>query len=129
MTAAAQRSRPHGTAAFERFEPIRRPRRLLAKARVSLWPRTITKRTASWPQSVPFSRGRLGTTTERGPMPKAVSCGKQRSVSGKLPPHEQPAQNDVDRIAAALRQLYGRIVAEPVPRRFVELLNRLKLRQ
>ncbi len=62
-------------------------------------------------------------------MPKAVSRGKQRSASGKLPQHERPAQIDVDRIAAALRQLYGRIVAEPVPRRLVELLNRLKLRQ
>jgi hypothetical protein len=35
---------------------------------------------------------------------------------------------EVDRVAAALRQLYGRIADEPLPRRLVELVTRLKTR-
>jgi len=61
-------------------------------------------------------------------MPKEVSRGKGPPLFGK-PPRKQPTQIDIDRIAAGLRQLYGRIVAEPVPRRLVELLNRVKRRQ
>ncbi|MGH6977648.1 MAG: NepR family anti-sigma factor [Stellaceae bacterium] len=59
-------------------------------------------------------------------MPKAASRGKQRARSGKQPrarPHY-----DFDKIAAALQQLYDRIAAEPLPRRLVNLLNRLKVR-
>jgi len=59
-------------------------------------------------------------------MPKGASRGKERSRSGKWP--GAPRRYDVDQIVAALRQLYGRIAAEPLPRRFVNLLNRLKVR-
>ena len=59
-------------------------------------------------------------------MPKAASRGKERSRSGKPP--STPPRYDVDQIATALRQLYDRIAAEPLPRRLVSLLNRLKVR-
>lgn len=59
-------------------------------------------------------------------MPKAASRGKKRSRSGKRP--AAPLRCDADQIAAALRRLYDRIAAEPLPRRLVNLLNRLKVR-
>jgi len=59
-------------------------------------------------------------------MPKAASRGKKRSRSGQRP--SAPLRHyDVDRIAATLRQLYDRIAAEPLPRRLISLLNRLKV--
>ncbi len=61
-------------------------------------------------------------------MPMAASRDKEHSAPNKAVPPEKPTQCETDRIAAALRQLYGRICAEPLPRRLVELLNRLKLR-
>ncbi|HKR18837.1 MAG TPA: NepR family anti-sigma factor [Stellaceae bacterium] len=59
-------------------------------------------------------------------MPKVGSRDKERSRAGKRP--GAPRRYDVDPIAAALRQLYARIAAEPLPRRLVTLLNRLKVR-
>ena len=59
-------------------------------------------------------------------MPKAASRGKKRSRSGKPP--GAPLRCDANQIAAALRQFYDRIAAEPLPRRLVNLLTRLKVR-
>jgi len=70
--------------------------------------------------------GGPGPPVEPDPVLKAASRGKERSRSGKRP--STPPRYDVDRIAAGLRQLYDRIAAEPLPRRFVNLLNRLKVR-
>jgi len=61
-------------------------------------------------------------------MPMAAARGKRRSISGKASSPEPPARAEFDRIAAALREIYGRIAAEPLPQRLVELLNRLKCR-
>ncbi len=58
-------------------------------------------------------------------MPKAVARRKKHSRSGK--PSGAPLRYDIDRVAAALRQLYDRLAAEPLPRRLVNLLNRLKV--
>lgn len=71
--------------------------------------------------------GDAGSVVEPAPMPKTASRGKQRSRSGKQPrarPHY-----DLDKIAVALQRLYDRIAAEPLPRRLVNLLNRLKVRR
>ncbi|MGH6983271.1 MAG: NepR family anti-sigma factor [Stellaceae bacterium] len=70
--------------------------------------------------------GDPGPAIEPDPMPKAAFRGKQRVLSGKQPrvrPHD-----DFDKIAVALQHLYDRIAAEPLPRRLVNLLNRLKAR-
>lgn len=57
------------------------------------------------------------------------SRDKERIVPGEAAaPSERPAKPEADRVAAALRQLYGRIAGEPLPRRLVELVSRLKLR-
>ncbi|MDE2229614.1 MAG: hypothetical protein KGL11_11315 [Alphaproteobacteria bacterium] len=54
---------------------------------------------------------------------------QKRQVSGESEVHaEKRARWEADRIAAALRQVYGRISAEPLPRRFLELVKHLKLR-
>ena len=55
------------------------------------------------------------------------SYDKEHPVSGKGARPEKSTPIIIDRTAAALRQLYGRISAEPLPRRLVELLNRFKL--
>lgn len=55
---------------------------------------------------------------------------KERVGSGKAAArNERSARLEADRVAAALRQLYGRIADEPLPRRLVELVNRLKARR
>lgn len=59
-------------------------------------------------------------------MPKTASSGKEPSRSDKRP--RAPPRYDVDQIAATLRRMYGRIAAEPLPQRLVNLLNRLKPR-
>jgi len=59
-------------------------------------------------------------------VPKTASRGKQRARSGKQ--SRARAHYDFDKIAVALQQLYDRIAAEPLPRRLVNLLNRLKVR-
>jgi Anti-sigma factor NepR len=59
----------------------------------------------------------------------AVSRDKEHSVSGKIPSDEQQIPCEPDRIAVVLRDLYGRIAAEPLPRRLVELLVRLRRRE
>lgn len=70
--------------------------------------------------------GDPGTAVEPDPMPKAASRGKKRSHYGKRP-NAPPRHYDVDRITGTLRQLYDRIAAEPLPRRLISLLNRLKV--
>ena len=63
---------------------------------------------------------------EAGPPPMA-SHDKERHVSGQSSqPGERVTTFEADRIAAALRQLYGRIAREPLPQRLQELVNRLK---
>lgn len=57
------------------------------------------------------------------------SRDKERVAPGeRAAPNERPAKFETDRVAAALRQLYGRIASEPLPRRLVELVSHLKLR-
>jgi len=111
------------------------------KARVSSWFGTLANWIALRPKSVCRStatvvaptraclrqrHGWPGVSAESEPMPKATSRGKERSRSGKRP--RAPLRYDVDQIAAALRHLYDRIAAEPLPRRFISLLNHLKVR-
>ncbi|GEM_PF-6091749 len=62
-------------------------------------------------------------------MPMAMSRDKERPTS-TVPSLQRPRTTrfKADRIAAALRHLYGRISAEPLPPRLVEMLNRLKPR-
>lgn len=64
---------------------------------------------------------------EPGSMQMPESYDKEHPVSGQQTPPDKPTPIKIDRTAAALRQLYGRISAEPLPRRLVELLNRFKL--
>jgi len=70
--------------------------------------------------------GDLGPADEPDPMSKAASRGKRRTRSGKQ--SRARAHYDFDKIAVALQQLYDRLAAEPLPRRLVNLLNRLKVR-
>jgi hypothetical protein len=58
-----------------------------------------------------------------------TSRDKERVASGKPDaPSKRPTGLDADRIATALRQVYGRIADEPLPRRLMDLVSRLKLR-
>jgi len=81
-----------------------------------------------WPRAcygtIPFAV----TLSEPRLMPMMASNEKERPASGNPPRSEKPTQFETDRITTALRQLYGYVAAEPIPRRLVELLNRLKLR-
>jgi len=71
--------------------------------------------------------GRGDTVVEPGPL-AMVSDDKERAAPGQRAAiSEKPTQFDTDRVAAALRQLYNRIATEPLPRRLVDLANRLKL--
>jgi hypothetical protein len=63
------------------------------------------------------------------PEPLAMaSDDKERSASGRPAAiSEKPTRFETDRVAVALRQLYNRIATEPLPRRLLDLANRLKL--
>lgn len=93
-------------------------------------PMSVHRSTAS---AVASADGRLwqlhrdpGSAVEPDPMPKAASRDKKRSHYGKRP-NASRRHYDVDRITGTLRQLYDRVAAEPLPRRLISLLNRLKV--